>query len=798
MIKQIIKTFFILCVLSLTALAGEHFESIYIQGDAGIVIDGKFTDWQKLKTTTLPIENFHASRWDKLPDNAQDLSARFRFLVDGQYLYLAIEVTDDELCFGKELLEHLMFQDAIRILYSGTWTQGSKKAPEHFWKHDGEVIISVGPKGEVQIQGRTPLIDWKNGKMWNTYSKLGEIPNLWDALGVKAAITQGKGQYNVEVAIPVELFGWKIGANPQTLGLNIRVYDKDPAKGPEEEVLTWANDPTWGKGIRRLNSIGFKQGGKGKTLKEVESKRKQVVALYEQFSTAKIEQPSAVKNQVAVASLTTPNAEPWSLPLLARLQFVTGQVDQSIETLNQIKKNEDTPLQAWVTEQLAKAYESSKKKDMVGVEAKKLTASNYEFQSASAARVITNANEPKANVLSNPSTTSQDLFSLAAKKDNPHIAKQLLYYTDKLKGKDQLEKRLEAYKRITQMKGATLGTKAQALLRLQQIYSERRDLANEWKLALELQRIGHDDSLHRKQGLLSLRISYRYRKRQGLPLPGELSTIYRSVLKSRKRIGPTQLIELGNILEEERKIAEAITEYKNVLNMTKMDQADKASALIAIQRAEFKLKKYKESFQTGLKIQKTYLDEYEQRLDSMDWMRLSMGKGGATQAEYAAAETEFINRLSGDVKTGNIFEVAKAHLLLGQLYKHKRDYANAIKELNAALATEVEAEEVKQMALYHLANVEMAQQQWNKAIEHLEQLLSLNPVTHLGGKAARALAECRRRSGDKKGYVKEMTRLLIEHRYTPAAERIRMQNVKQIDAKAKMKKAQNQAQGKEE
>ena len=187
-----------------------------------VAIDGDLSEWDGIEA---PVRTLDAWWWMPTGDKEdpfgkaryhgpEDLSARFRAFADGDYLYLAVEVTDDLVVFERETFGETWWDDAVQV-----------------YLKDGSLLdITRNRDGDVVLEGHLSL----DGLRMRT-------PYLWDAVGVRAGLQEQQGGYSVEVQIPRDVLGLPAFQVDTEIGLNVSVSDHDDA-GRRDNARVWCAD----------------------------------------------------------------------------------------------------------------------------------------------------------------------------------------------------------------------------------------------------------------------------------------------------------------------------------------------------------------------------------------------------------------------------------------------------------------------------------------------------------------------------------------------------------------------------
>jgi hypothetical protein len=200
--------------------AGKYGEVINCAFLNTITLDGKLNDfawqfapWQIIgaKDATVPASN------DK------DASVKFATIADDKFIYVAAEITDEEIQKGGDTACNVWKDDSIEI-----YIDGENDKAQSYDQNDAQITVGadvIGVKPEVKV--------------------------LKDLLGGCVGITQGpstetiatgevtKEGWNVEIAIPLNNSGWNIKPKDGlTIGFNVQ-YNDDDDGGDRDHKLIW-------------------------------------------------------------------------------------------------------------------------------------------------------------------------------------------------------------------------------------------------------------------------------------------------------------------------------------------------------------------------------------------------------------------------------------------------------------------------------------------------------------------------------------------------------------------------------
>jgi len=204
------------------------YRTVFVAGRAPIEIDGDISDWRELGIPPEPLTEVVPSVTRREISGPEDLSAEFMACLDGDYLYVAVQVTDDRLIYGEDALPSIWLDDTVEIYFDGNLT----RPPGMYSPNSGHVMISRYSDGGVVLEGRIGLMP--------------QSPKpalLYEACGTACALREATGErpgYIVEIAIPRWIFG--PDRTQDKFGFNVMVDDDDDG-GDRDGKLSWSNDP---------------------------------------------------------------------------------------------------------------------------------------------------------------------------------------------------------------------------------------------------------------------------------------------------------------------------------------------------------------------------------------------------------------------------------------------------------------------------------------------------------------------------------------------------------------------------
>ena len=183
-----------------------------------VTVDGKLDDWSNLPIDgSKPRQILNAAdQWRGPDDN------RFRFAVerDDQFVYLAVEVIDDQV---EAAARAPWTQDGIEIRLDARPDpqRSANRGRRDFTDH---LFIALVPGEDA-----APLFIVDPAKL---------------PAGTQYACRRSDGGFNAEVAIPLDYFAKRQGAQWNRLRLNIAVDDRDPTEPAKQWSQIWWQ-PDW-------------------------------------------------------------------------------------------------------------------------------------------------------------------------------------------------------------------------------------------------------------------------------------------------------------------------------------------------------------------------------------------------------------------------------------------------------------------------------------------------------------------------------------------------------------------------
>ena len=173
-----------------------------------ITVDGDTSEWKTVGAAPASLTKASKRSMSFVrrmqPGTPGELSATLRCSADDDYLYIAVDVIDDEKVFANEFFTDPWSSDFLEILFFG-----DKKTD-----FSGQLWITLDSDGSVIVTGRDPISNER-------------YPYLWESLGTRAAIGRTGSGYTVEAAVPLSVLEWLGWSGDRFRGMNVRVYDTD-------------------------------------------------------------------------------------------------------------------------------------------------------------------------------------------------------------------------------------------------------------------------------------------------------------------------------------------------------------------------------------------------------------------------------------------------------------------------------------------------------------------------------------------------------------------------------------------
>lgn len=191
------------------ALAGTNYNCQY---PVTIALDGNLGDWAGVEFIFVP----HDKGTDPAPDDA-DASLEFAAVADDDWLYVAIDVTDDTLMIGES--DNAWEDDSVEV-----YIDANHARTEAYEDDDSQITI---------LAQNIELADIEN-------PSLGGSGGGADT-GTHAALVEKAGGWIVEAAIPLNNAKWSISpAAGNVIGFNVHFNDDDDGGGRDHKLI-WSD-----------------------------------------------------------------------------------------------------------------------------------------------------------------------------------------------------------------------------------------------------------------------------------------------------------------------------------------------------------------------------------------------------------------------------------------------------------------------------------------------------------------------------------------------------------------------------
>jgi len=189
-----------------------------------ITVDGFLGDWPDVAgievATDACLTAGEGAGWD-------DLSATARFLYDGERLYAAVTVWDDQTQVNSQTGSNLWNGDAVEIYFSGAYQDQRGRSPNYL-QDDFRLGVGYNSSPSCWDMGRNALVQ--------------------DAA---VALVDTPSGYVIEMSIPfASLHGFQPGER-QEIGLDLALDDADSGSTRETQ-MTWGGGPDLPSDVREM------------------------------------------------------------------------------------------------------------------------------------------------------------------------------------------------------------------------------------------------------------------------------------------------------------------------------------------------------------------------------------------------------------------------------------------------------------------------------------------------------------------------------------------------------------------
>ncbi len=200
-----------MCLVIVAPANSIEYQSVLVDGSAGLLIDGSLTDWQAYKLPKQKLEYWRPMSHNRsgTPTTDQDLSATLQVFADADHIYFSVVVVDDEVVFERSVFGQRWWDDAVWIEFDGGYLEITKRA-------SGEVVV----ESLLEIVGK----------------KI-SVPYLSEAIGIDAAISQTASGYMIEAKVPRQVVQSHAFEKGSRLLFSVSVLDHDGA-GIQEHRLS--------------------------------------------------------------------------------------------------------------------------------------------------------------------------------------------------------------------------------------------------------------------------------------------------------------------------------------------------------------------------------------------------------------------------------------------------------------------------------------------------------------------------------------------------------------------------------
>lgn len=190
------------------------------------------------------------------PSNDQDGSFEFACMADGEYLYVAVKITDDKKCVDENVGDAVYNDDSIEV-----YVEGDNSKPSAY--ENDCVQITIG-RYNLGVDPVKPKLNAFKGESGQGLAA--------SEIGVMAAVVDVGNNWAVEAAIPFKPFKIK-PLNGLVIGFNVQLNDDDDG-GDRDHKLSWSEKERAGAEIAWQNPSVFGELVFVKGLLAIESKCK--------------------------------------------------------------------------------------------------------------------------------------------------------------------------------------------------------------------------------------------------------------------------------------------------------------------------------------------------------------------------------------------------------------------------------------------------------------------------------------------------------------------------------------------
>ena len=193
---------------------------------SSIAVDGFLGDWPdvaEIEVATDACLTDGEEEWA----GPNDLSASARFLYDGERLYVAVTVLDDDTQLNSHTGSTLCDGDAVEIYFSGAY-QDQPGRPSNYSQDDFRLGVGYNPSPSCWDIGRNALVQ-----------------------GAAVALVDTTDGYVIEMSIPFSsLHGFQPGER-QEIGLDLALDDVDSGMTRQTQ-MTWGGGPELPSDVREM------------------------------------------------------------------------------------------------------------------------------------------------------------------------------------------------------------------------------------------------------------------------------------------------------------------------------------------------------------------------------------------------------------------------------------------------------------------------------------------------------------------------------------------------------------------
>lgn len=299
MYSRIMLNVCVLCFLAGAGMAAaDELIGVPLKPDPPIAVDGELGDWDTVPGAIKLDTPDHVIWGEGTWKDEQDLSATIRTAWRNEYLFIAVEVTDDVLMQAQQG-SNIWKGDHIEVFLDVT----PELEPDRDTFGEGQFQIGFSP-GNFKHTG-DPLVD-ATPESYCFRPPLGPVP------GALTGATKTATGYILEIAIPWSFLGITAPAKDLVFGIEIGVSDTDGVE-PQQESMMATSTADWSPYSRARLTPAALAGTDGKAAPPARA-----IAFFDSLTL-----DQGASSTVAVQLPTVPEGRDALLELKARMEHKT-------------------------------------------------------------------------------------------------------------------------------------------------------------------------------------------------------------------------------------------------------------------------------------------------------------------------------------------------------------------------------------------------------------------------------------------------------------------------------------------